>query len=92
MPFNVPKRLKEYPQMLGKMADMLLAVCTLLSVDSVASGAGVVGDPSRFRLREPCDDVEDVEDVGEGEGEGEREGDAGEEDEGDEEDEGAGEG
>lgn len=88
MPFNVPKRLKEYPQMLGKMAGMLLEVCTLLSVDSVASGAGVVGDPSRFRLREPCDDVEDV-------GEGEREGDAGEEDEGDEEDEedeGAGEG
>lgn len=90
MPFSVPKRFKEYPQMLGKMADMLLSVCTLLSVDGVASGAGVVGDPSRFRLREPCDDVEDVEDVGEGEGE--REGDGGEEDEGDEEDEVAGEG
>lgn len=82
MSFNVPKRFKEYPQMLGKIADMLLSVCTLLSVDGVASDAGVVGDPSRFRLREPCDDVEDVGDVGVGEGEGE----------GDEEDEGAGEG
>lgn len=84
---NIPKKLEESVRIVGKrVVDMVFSVRTSVLVDG---GVGrVVRDPSRFRLREPCDDVDDVGDVGEVEGGEEFE----EFEEGDEEDEGAGEG
>lgn len=55
------------------MIDMFVVACTTPSVGGLWGGdissTGVAGSSSRFRLRESCDDAEDVGDVGEDEDE-----------------------